>query len=63
MVQFNNWCDSADTPVGNHHVRVMTVRPADLATGVQVTATAVPTHYASEERLLGWEGRRGEDDH
>ena len=42
MVQFNDWCDSADTPLGNHHVRVMTGRPADAATGIQVTATAVP---------------------
>lgn len=51
MVQFNDWCDFADTPVGNHHVRVMTGRPADSATGIQVTATAVPAHYAAEERI------------
>lgn len=51
MVQFNDWCDAADTPAGNHHVRVITGRPADAATGVQVTASAVPAHYAAEERI------------
>ncbi|ABD88596.1 Hachiman antiphage defense system protein HamA [Rhodopseudomonas palustris] len=59
MVQFNDWCDSADTPVGNHHVRVMTGRPADSATGIQVTATAVPAHYAAEERIAGALARLG----
>lgn len=50
-MEFDAWCDSADTPVGNHHVRVMTGRPADAATGIQVTAEAVPIHYAAEERI------------
>jgi hypothetical protein len=59
MVHFNDWCDSADTPVGNHHVRVMTGRPADSATGIQVTATAVPAHYAAEERIAGAPARLG----
>lgn len=59
MVQFNDWCDSADTPLGNHHVRVMTGRPADAATGIQVTATAVPAHYAAEERIAAALGRLG----
>ncbi|MFR0119871.1 DUF1837 domain-containing protein, partial [Escherichia coli] len=27
MVPFYDWCDSADMPLGNHHVRVMTGRP------------------------------------
>jgi hypothetical protein len=51
MVQFNDWCNSADTPVGNHHLRIMTGRPVDSAVGVQVTASAVPSHYAAEERV------------
>jgi hypothetical protein len=59
MVQFNDWCDSADTPLGNHHVRVMTGRPADAATGIQVTATAVPAHYAAEERIAAALARLG----
>ncbi len=29
MVPFYDWCDSADMPLGNHHVRVMTGRPGD----------------------------------
>ena len=32
-------------------VRVMTGRPADSATGIQVTAAIVPGHYASEEQI------------
>lgn len=59
MVQFNDWCDSADTPVGNHHLRVMTGRPADNATGIQTTAAAVPDHYAAEERIAGALARLG----
>lgn len=30
MVPFYDWCDSADMPLGNHHVRVMTGRPEIL---------------------------------
>lgn len=58
-MQFNDWCDSADTPLGNDHVRVMTGRPADATTGIQVTATAVPTHYAAEERIAAALARLG----
>lgn len=59
MVQFNDWCDFTDTSVGNHHLRVMTGRPADSANGVQVTAAAVPAHYAAEERIAGALARLG----
>ena len=59
MVQFNDWCNSTDTPAGNHHVRVMTGRQADLAIGVKATATAVPAHYAAEERIAGALARLG----
>ena len=51
MVQFNDWCDSADVPLGNHHIRVMTGRPTHAAVGIQNTAGVLPTHYASEERI------------
>lgn len=51
MVKFNDWCNSADTPVGNHHLHIMMGRPADAAVGIQVTASAVPSHYAAEERI------------
>lgn len=59
MVKFNDWCDSADTPLGNHHVQVMTCRPADAATGIQATATALPVHYAAEERIAAALSRLG----
>lgn len=51
MVQFNEWCDSADLPLGNHHIRLMTGRPTHAAVAIQITAAVVPTHYASEERI------------
>nr|WMC98313.1 SAVED domain-containing protein [Aminobacter aminovorans] len=59
MVQFNDWCDAADTPVGDHQLRVMTKRPANAATGIQVTALAVPAHYAAEERIAAALARLG----
>ena len=51
MVQFNDWCVSADGQVGNHFRRVMTGQGGNLATGVQATAAVVPGHYASEEHV------------
>lgn len=51
MVQFNNWCDVADTPLGNHHLRVMRGRPADNAFAIQATSAIIPAHYAAEERI------------
>lgn len=50
-MQFTDWCDCVDGQVRSHFRRVMTGRLADIPTGIQVTATAVPTHYASEEHL------------
>ncbi len=51
MVQFNDWCVSADGQVGNHFHRVMTGQAGNLAAGVQATAAVVPGHYASEEHV------------
>lgn len=51
MVQFNNWCDAADTPLGSNHLHIMTTRIVDRPTGVQLSAAAVPSHYAAEERI------------
>ncbi len=51
MVQFNDWCDFANTTIGTHNVTVITSRPADIPTGINATAAAVPSHYAAEERV------------
>ena len=51
MAQFNDWCLSADEPVGNHHRRVLTGQIAQLPAGIQATAAIVPSHYASEEQV------------
>ncbi|MFC4217150.1 Hachiman antiphage defense system protein HamA [Pseudophaeobacter arcticus] len=59
MVNFNNWCESTDTPLGNHHVQVVSGRPADAEIGIQWTAKAVPAHYAAEERVAAALARLG----
>jgi hypothetical protein len=51
MALFDHWCEYADVPLGNHHIRLMTGRRAHAAVGVQATAAVVPTHYAAEERI------------
>jgi hypothetical protein len=51
MAQFNDWCISVDTSVGNHFLRVMTGQAANLEVGIQATAAIVPSHYASEEQV------------
>jgi hypothetical protein len=51
MVQFNDWCDESDIPLGNHRVRVLTGRAPDMSKAVQLSAAAVPAHYAAEERI------------
>jgi len=51
MPQFNNWCTFAEVRVGNHVCQTLTGQPANLAVGIQATATAVPSHYASEEHV------------
>ncbi len=51
MPVFDGWCNSADTPVGNNTLRVMTGQPAHLGVGIQETAAVVSGHYASEEHV------------
>lgn len=53
MVQFNNWCDAADSKVGTHPVRILNGDPARLNTGVAATAAVVPNHYTAEDRVAG----------
>lgn len=49
MAQFNDWCVCADERVGTHFCRVLTGENSQA--GIQVTASIVPGHYASEERI------------
>jgi len=51
VVQFNDWCVSADGRVGHHFRRVTSSQAANLATGVQATAAVVPGHYATEDHV------------
>lgn len=51
MAQFDDWCVCADEPVGNHFCRVLTGQAANRQIGIEATASIVPGHYASEERI------------
>ncbi|MGO9172203.1 MAG: Hachiman antiphage defense system protein HamA [Rhodomicrobium sp.] len=51
MVHFNDWCNSQETNVGRHSLRVLSGDPANIDTGVEATAEVVPRHYAAEERI------------
>jgi len=51
VVQFDDWCNANDSPVGNVHIRVMTGRAADTAAGIKATSAALPDHDAAEERI------------
>ncbi len=53
MVQFNDWCDAADSNVGAHPLRILSGDPARLNAAIAATAAVVPTHYAAEERVAG----------
>lgn len=59
MVQFNDFCNTADGAVGAHPLRVLSADPARLNAGVAATAAIVPTHYAAEERIAGILARLG----
>lgn len=51
VAKFNDWCLSANEPVGDHSLQVMTAQAESLPTGIQATAAIVPGHYASEEKV------------
>ena len=51
VLRFNDWCRFANATIGNHNLCLLTVEPAELPTGIEVTAAAVPGHYAAEEQV------------
>jgi hypothetical protein len=51
MCPFADWCEETEEAVGGHTLRVLTGVAASLAIAVDTTASVVPTHYASEERI------------
>ena len=51
VIQFKDWCKSANTAVGNHLLYLLTGEPAKRATGIEATAAIVPGHYAAEEEI------------
>ena len=59
MVQFDEWCASADTKMGAHHLRIVTADPLRRDLGISATAAAVPGHYASEEHVARMLARLG----
>ncbi|UVJ42949.1 DUF1837 domain-containing protein [Pseudomonas sp. LS1212] len=59
MAQFNDWCDCTDGVVGNHSCKVLTEQAANRQTGINATASIIPGHYASEERIARALARMG----
>ncbi len=51
MVQFNAWCSSTNSVVGDHGLCVLTGNPENLTSGIQATAAVIPNHYAAEEQV------------
>ena len=51
MVQFNDWCITANAVVGDHNLCLLTGEIDKLATGIGETAAVVPGHYAAEEQV------------
>ncbi len=51
MLQFNDWCSSTVSAVGDYGLHVLTADPANLAIGIQTTAAILPAHYAAEEQI------------
>jgi hypothetical protein len=50
-VSFSDWCDEGEQAVGDHQLCLLTARAAQLNAGRDAVALAVPTNYASEERI------------
>lgn len=48
---FSDWCDENEEEVGDHQLYLLTARTAQLNTGRDAAALAVPVNYASEERI------------
>jgi len=51
LVQFNEWCITANAVVGVHSLSLLTGENDRLETGIEETATVVPGHYAAEEQV------------
>lgn len=51
MVSFDNWCDTQDSELGAHSLKVLSGRPADLTNGRDGVASIIPGHYATEEHI------------
>ncbi|WP_255467909.1 Hachiman antiphage defense system protein HamA [Reyranella sp. CPCC 100927] len=50
-MQFNDWCNTAESNVGVHPLRILSGDPVRLNAGVAAMAVILPTHYAAEERV------------
>lgn len=56
---FTDWCDEQEEDFGEHALRLLTARAAQMNVGRDATAAVVPTHYASEERIADLLDRLG----
>ena len=51
MVQFNEWCLTANAILGDHNLSLLTGEIDKLEMGIGETAAVVPGHYAAEEQV------------
>ncbi len=51
LVQFNEWCITANAVVGDHNLSLLNGEIDKLETGIVETAAVVPGHYAAEEQV------------
>jgi Cap4 SAVED domain len=59
MCPFADWCEEAEEVVGNHKLKELTGVAENLTLAVEAIAAVVPTHYSSEERIIGLLDRLG----
>lgn len=53
MADMKKWCTLTDEAVNGHTLRTLEIIRTNVATGVAAVSKAVPSHYASEERVAG----------
>ena len=51
MIWLNDWCDVIAAQAGAHGLQILTARQDDLPFAQDALAAAVPSHYASAERI------------
>ncbi|MCV0416509.1 MAG: DUF1837 domain-containing protein [Brevundimonas sp.] len=59
LANINSWCDVASSKVGTHDLHEITVKPGQLADGVDEVAKTIPDHYVASPYLARVLRRKG----